>query len=79
VYKAYPHLKHVDIDYISFATALSNKKWLNTPEGSVYGLDHTPFRYSTEGWELMDINGPVPNLTLAGTDMLCCGISSAIS
>ena len=58
---------------------MTNKKYLNTVDGSIYGLSHTPFRYSTEGWNLLDINGPVDNLTFAGQDMLSVGIASAIT
>jgi len=66
VYKAYPHLRGVELDYSSFATPLTNKKYLKTTYGSIYGLLPNPFRYSEEGWDLIDINGPVPNLTFAG-------------
>jgi len=79
VYKVYPHLREVEIDYSSFATALTNKKYLKTIYGSIYGLNPNTFRYSTEGWNLTDIVGPVPGLTFAGQDMLSVGISSAIS
>jgi all-trans-retinol 13,14-reductase len=79
LYRIYPHLRGVPIDYSSFATALTNKKYLKTMHGSIYGLNCTVDRFTTEGWNLTDPVGPVPGLTFAGQDMISVGIASAIS
>jgi len=79
VYKVYPHLREVEFDYTNFATALTNKKYLKTTHGSIYGISPNVFRYTDEGWNLTDIVGPVAGLTFTGQDMLSVGIASSIS
>eukprot|EP00735_Rhodelphis_limneticus_P004105 TRINITY_DN1565_c0_g1::TRINITY_DN1565_c0_g1_i1::g.28112::m.28112 TRINITY_DN1565_c0_g1::TRINITY_DN1565_c0_g1_i1::g.28112 ORF type:complete len:622 (+),score=202.41,sp/Q5BLE8/RETST_DANRE/38.16/1e-113,NAD_binding_8/PF13450.1/5.1e-12,DAO/PF01266.19/2e-05,DAO/PF01266.19/0.012,FAD_binding_2/PF00890.19/9e-07,Amino_oxidase/PF01593.19/0.00027,Amino_oxidase/PF01593.19/6.1e+02,Thi4/PF01946.12/0.00032,HI0933_like/PF03486.9/0.0063,HI0933_like/PF03486.9/1.7e+03,HI0933_like/PF03486.9/9.8e+02,FAD_binding_3/PF01 len=74
LYKFYPQCRG-KVDYVELATPLTNVFYLDTPQGSSYGLEHSPDRYSHCGGY-----GPyteVDNLYLTGQDIAVNGFAGA--
>jgi phytoene dehydrogenase-like protein len=72
--KEFPALKD-KIEFIDVGTAVTNDYYLGTFRGAVYGLGHTPTRFSS------DFTSPktkIKNLYLTGQDVALCGIAGAL-
>ncbi|MCB1177542.1 MAG: hypothetical protein KDK36_08195, partial [Leptospiraceae bacterium] len=75
VYKYVPGTKG-KVDYYELSTPLSTEYFNNYQHGELYGLDHTPGRFS-EKW--MKPRSPIENLFISGQDILFAGVASALA
>lgn len=64
------------IDYVSSGTPITNNFYLGSTEGEVYGLSHTPQRFSND-WLLRPKQG-IKNFYLTGQDIICDGICGGL-
>lgn len=63
------------VDYAELSTPLTVKHFMNHPQGIIYGLPGTPYKFQQK-W--LKAKSPVPNLYLTGVDILCVGIVPAL-
>ena len=64
------------LDYVEFATPLSNLYWVNAPFGASYGPDHTP---NQVGPGRFSISSPIRGLFLCGAGTIGCGVATCIA
>ena len=64
------------IHYTELSTPLSTRHFSNYQGGEIYGLVHTPNRFS-QSWLRADT--PIRNLFLTGQDIVTCGIGGALT
>ena len=74
LYEQLPQLRG-KIDYYELSTPLSTKHFVNYNQGEIYGLEHSPDRFSSKA---IHVKGPVKNLYLTGQDIVSCGIAGAL-
>lgn len=72
VFKRFPQLKG-RVDIAELSTPLSTAHFASHPRGELYGLDHTPGRYSLP----LRAKTPVPGLLLTGADLASAGVAGA--
>ena len=72
----FPHVKD-KIDFVTSGTPLSNNFYLGSVNGEVYGLSHSPDRFTTHD-ELLRPATAIKGLYLAGQDVTCGGIVGAV-
>ncbi|RHY09767.1 hypothetical protein DYB28_006877 [Aphanomyces astaci] len=70
----FPKVTRESIEVAEFGTALSNDYYLGTTRGAIYGLGHTPARFTSD---VTNPRTPIANLYLSGQDVLSCGILGA--
>lgn len=75
LYKKLPQLAG-KIDYYELSTALSTAYFCRYEHGEIYGVNHTPARFTAD-W-LKPVT-PVRGLYLTGQDVMSCGIVGAAS
>ncbi|MBK8393969.1 MAG: NAD(P)/FAD-dependent oxidoreductase [Leptospiraceae bacterium] len=75
MYKYVPEIKG-KVDYYELSTPLSTEYFNKYQHGELYGLDHTPGRFS-EKW--MRPKSPIENLYISGQDILFAGVASALA
>jgi all-trans-retinol 13,14-reductase len=63
------------VDYFELSTPLSTAHFSNYAAGELYGLAHSPHRFS-QRW--LTPRTPVKGLHLTGQDILFCGVGSAL-
>lgn len=74
----YPQLED-KVEYFEVATPLSNKYYIASPKGEIYGLDHTAKRFgSPETVMHLRAETGIPGLLLTGQDVVCCGFVGAM-
>jgi len=74
VYQKLPQLRG-NVDYVETSTPLSTAWFCRYEQGELYGLEHTPERFSQQ-W-LKPKTG-LPGLYLTGQDVLTCGVVGAM-
>jgi all-trans-retinol 13,14-reductase len=62
------------VDVAELSTPLSTMEFNSTPNGGLYGLEHSPDRFS-QTW--ISPRTPIKGLRLTGQDTLFCGVASA--
>lgn len=72
----FPQVKN-KIDFVTTGTPLSNNFYLGSVNGEIYGLAHTPGRF-TRYDEVLRPATPIKGLYLAGQDVTCGGIVGAV-
>ncbi|CAE7491356.1 retsat, partial [Symbiodinium microadriaticum] len=65
------------VAHVSSGSPLTNNFYLGSVNGEVYGLNHTPARFTSCDWFLRP-RTPIKGLYLAGQDILCDGIVGAM-
>lgn len=75
--KLYEHLPQVKdkIDHLEISTPLSTQHFCNYEKGEIYGLDHTPERF-TYSW--LRPHTAIPNFYLTGQDIVSDGVGGAL-
>lgn len=63
------------IEYVDLGTPLTNDFYLGSRHGEAYGLAHTPARFSMP-WLVPST--PLPNLYLAGQDLVTDGVVGGV-
>ncbi|XP_002732825.2 all-trans-retinol 13,14-reductase-like [Saccoglossus kowalevskii] len=76
VLRLFPHLKD-KVDYFEVGSPVSNKYYLGSPAGEIYGLDHTKERFGPKAVTRLRAQTMVPNLYMTGQDILSCGFAGA--
>lgn len=74
LYKQLPQVKD-KIEVMEISTPLSTQHFCNYAQGEIYGLDHTPARF-TYSW--LRPQTPIGNLFLTGQDIVSDGIGGAL-
>jgi all-trans-retinol 13,14-reductase len=74
LFEVMPHLKD-KIDYYELSTPLSTKHFANYDQGEIYGIDHTPQRFTIKS---LRPKTSVKNFFLTGQDVLSVGIAGAL-
>ncbi|XP_070565714.1 all-trans-retinol 13,14-reductase-like [Ptychodera flava] len=72
----YPQLKD-KVEYFEVGTPVSNKHYIASPKGEIYGLDHNKTRFSAKTVSALRPTTAIPNLYLTGQDILSCGFAGA--
>ncbi|XP_068202476.1 all-trans-retinol 13,14-reductase-like [Palaemon carinicauda] len=75
--RLFPSIKD-HIDYVAIGTPISNKHYIATAKGEIYGLDHTSERFSLWNNALLRPKTDIPGLFLTGQDVCSCGFSGAL-
>ena len=65
-------------EYFEIGTPLTNKHYISSPKGEIYGCDHNKERFSPETAAMLRAKTPVPGLYLTGQDIYTCGFSGAM-
>ncbi|XP_013404166.1 putative all-trans-retinol 13,14-reductase [Lingula anatina] len=66
------------VEYFDVGTPLSNKFYLGTPRGEIYGLEHDFSRFSPEMTSHVRAQTDIPGLILTGQDVFSCGFAGAL-
>jgi all-trans-retinol 13,14-reductase len=74
IYKQAPQTRG-KVDYFELSTPLSTAHFSNYAAGELYGLEHSPYRFS-QRW--LTPRTSVKGLHLTGQDILFCGVGSAL-
>ena len=77
VLKRFPQLAD-KVEHMDAASPLTNKYFLNSQKGEIYGLDHTVQRFSPMALASLRSPTPVEGLCLTGQDVVTCGFSGAL-
>eukprot|EP01060_Flectonema_neradi_P004395 TRINITY_DN1282_c1_g1_i2.p1 TRINITY_DN1282_c1_g1~~TRINITY_DN1282_c1_g1_i2.p1 ORF type:complete len:632 (+),score=134.74 TRINITY_DN1282_c1_g1_i2:54-1898(+) len=77
VLKQFPQLED-KVEHMDAASPLTNKYFLNTQKGEIYGLDHTIQRFSPMSLASLRSPTPIKGLYLTGQDVVTCGFSGAL-
>jgi len=64
--------------YTETGTPVTNQHYLGEPEGEMYGLNNTCYRYSAEAVYKTRCDTDIPGLWLTGQDTVSCGFSAAL-
>jgi len=75
--RLYPQLKDKRT-FFDVGTPLTNKYYIGSPKGEIYGLDHNLSRFSMESCLNLRPDTPVPGLYLTGQDITSCGFAGAL-
>ncbi len=75
--KLYNHMPHLKgkVDYYELSTPLSTRHFTNYPMGEIYGLEHSPERFTNRS---ISVYTPIKNLFLTGQDIVTCGVAGAL-
>jgi len=73
----YPQLRD-NIDYIEIGSPVTNKHYLGSPNGEIYGLDHSIERFQPDMVAKLRPETDIPGLYLTGQDILSCGFTGAL-
>jgi all-trans-retinol 13,14-reductase len=73
IYRALPHLRG-KVDVAELSTPVSTQHFTAHPKGELYGLDHSPTRYSAQ----LRAQSPIPGLFLTGADLVSVGVAGAM-
>ncbi|AOS96090.1 Phytoene desaturase (lycopene-forming) [Microbulbifer aggregans] len=74
LYRHFPQLRG-QIDYYELSTPLSTRHFCFYEQGEIYGLDHTPGRFS-QSW--LRPKTRIKGLYLTGQDIMSCGVAGAM-
>lgn len=74
LYDQLPHLKG-KIDYYELSSPLTTKNFVNYNKGELYGIDHTPARFSQK---FLRPKTPIKGLYLTGQDIVSAGVGGAL-
>uniref|UniRef100_A0A670JW47 All-trans-retinol 13,14-reductase n=1 Tax=Podarcis muralis TaxID=64176 RepID=A0A670JW47_PODMU len=77
VLKVYPQIKD-QIACVSAGTPLTNKHYIASPRGEMYGMNHSMARFQPDFMATVRPQTPVPNLYLTGQDVLLAGFAGAL-
>nr|XP_028564029.1 all-trans-retinol 13,14-reductase-like isoform X1 [Podarcis muralis] len=77
VLKFYPQIKD-KIEYVSAGTPLTNKHYIASVQGELYGAEHSISRLQVEVMATIRPQTPVPNLYLTGQDVFVGGFPGAL-
>ena len=66
------------IDLIEIGTPITNKHYIGSPHGEIYGLDHDYQRMSPWMMALTRPETDIPGLYITGQDALLCGFTGAL-
>uniref|UniRef100_A0A0K2V7F4 Amine oxidase domain-containing protein n=1 Tax=Lepeophtheirus salmonis TaxID=72036 RepID=A0A0K2V7F4_LEPSM len=72
----FPSLQH-HISYVRMGSPVTNKTYLGSPFGEIYGLDHTIERFHPNNIAKLRPKTDIPGLYLTGQDVLTCGFVGA--
>ncbi|XP_038045261.1 all-trans-retinol 13,14-reductase-like [Patiria miniata] len=73
----YPHLKD-KVEYFNVGSPVTNKYYIQSMKGEIYGLDHNKERFSSKTWHTLRPETDIPNLYLTGQDVMTCGFCGAM-
>lgn len=74
MYDQLPHLKG-KIDCYELSSPLTTKNFVNYNKGELYGIDHTPARFSQK---FLRPKTPIKGLYLTGQDIVSAGVGGAL-
>ena len=74
LYDQLPHLKG-KIDCYELSSPLTTKNFVNYNKGELYGIDHTPARFSQK---FLRPKTPIKGLYLTGQDIVSAGVGGAL-
>jgi all-trans-retinol 13,14-reductase len=74
LFKQLPHLRD-SVDHYELSSPLTTKNFVNYDKGELYGLDHTPTRFSQK---FLRPKTPIKNLYLTGQDIVSAGVGGAL-
>lgn len=74
LYRFEPQVKG-KVDVYELSTPLSTANFVNYGNGEIYGINHTPDRFSLK---FLRPSTPVKNLYLTGQDITTCGVAGAL-
>ncbi|MDE0938187.1 MAG: NAD(P)/FAD-dependent oxidoreductase [Mariniblastus sp.] len=63
-------------EVIEISSPLTNSSFANTPDGCIYGLDHTPNQIGSGRW---GTQSPIPGLLFCGADSMGGGIAPCVT
>jgi len=67
------------VEYIEVGSTVTNKYYIGSSRGEIYGLDHTNKRFgSPQVMMHLRPDTGIPNLLLAGQDVVSCGFTGAM-
>jgi all-trans-retinol 13,14-reductase len=69
-----PHLRDC-VDQYELSSPLTTKNFVNYNKGELYGLDHTPARFSQK---FLRPKTPIKGLYLTGQDIVSAGVGGAL-
>ena len=72
-----PQMRH-HIDYVEIGSPVTNKHYIASPKGEVYGLDHGKERFDPWMVARLRPQTDIPGLYLSGQDVFCCGFTGAL-
>ena len=70
LFKQLPHLRK-SVDHYELSSPLTTKNFVNYEKGELYGLDHTPTRFSQK---FLRPKTPIKGLFLTGQDIVSAGV-----
>ncbi|XP_070565727.1 all-trans-retinol 13,14-reductase-like [Ptychodera flava] len=73
----YPQLKD-KVEYFEVGSPLSNKYYIGSPKGEIYGLDHNKERFTAKISSALRPQTNIPNLYMTGQDILTCGFAGGL-
>jgi len=74
----YPQLAD-KVEYFEVGSPVTNKFYIGSSRGEIYGLDHTAKRFGTPQVMMhLRPDSGIPNLLLAGQDVVSCGFTGAM-
>ena len=73
----YPQLRDA-VEYFDVGTPLSNRHYLGSPQGELYGADHDLGRFTPAAVAALRPATPLPGLLLTGQDVFSCGFAGAM-
>jgi all-trans-retinol 13,14-reductase len=78
VLAVYPHLAD-KVEYFDVGSPVTNKYYIGSARGEIYGLDHTAKRFgSPEVMMHLRPTTDIPNLLITGQDVVSCGFTGAM-
>jgi len=67
------------VEYIEVGSPVTNKYYIGSSRGEIYGLDHTTHRFGSPQVTMhLRPDTGIPNLLLTGQDIVSCGFSGAM-
>ena len=63
-------------EVIEISSPLTNSSFANTPDGSIYGMDHIPSQIGSGRW---GTRSPIEGLLLCGADSMGGGIAPCVT
>ncbi len=75
LYQYVPQLEG-EVDYHELSTPLSTKHFVNYQHGELYGIEHSPHRFSLR---FLRPQTPITNLYLTGQDIASAGVGGALT